>query len=177
MPNSENQKSLVQESMRRTIRSLLNQGHTVVLVYPIPEVGWDVPTEMWRRATGNDQSLLRDLEIPAIIKATILPGVTLWPFEKAVEPVWPLNAPVTTSYDVYVNRTQSTFDALDSITSDRIIRIYPHKIFCDERDGGRCVTHDDNTIFYQDSNHLLASGALLLTAEIMKEISQWDPKP
>jgi len=175
--DSENQKSLVQESMRRTIRSLLNQGHTVVLVYPIPEVGWDVPTEMWRRATGYDQSLLRDLEIPSIIKASILPNVTLWPFETAVEPVWPLNDPVTTSYDVYVDRTQSTFDALDSITSDRIIRIYPHKNFCDERDGGRCVTHDDNTSFYQDSNHLSASAALLVTAEIMKKIRESEGLP
>ena len=176
-PDLENQKSLVQESMRHTIRSLVDQGHTVVLVYPIPEVGWDVPFEMWRRASSYDQSLLGDLKIPVIIKNRILPKLTLWPVETAVELVWPLDDPVTTSYDVYVDRTQSTFDVLDSITSDRIIRIYPHKTLCDERDGGRCVTHDDNNIFYIDPDHLSDAGARLLTGEIMKEISHWNPKP
>ena len=170
-PDRENQKSLVQESMRRTIRSLHDQGHTVVLVYPIPEVGWDVPTEILRRAGS-----FGGWEIPAIIEARILPLLTLWPLETGVEGGWPLDAPVTTSYDVYGDRTQSTFDVLDSITSDRIIRIYPHKVFCDERNGGRCGTHDDNSIFYVDDDHLSSAGALLVTSEIMKEISQRDPE-
>ena len=40
----------VAESGRDTAQELLNHGHTVVLVYPVPEVGWDVPDEIFRRA-------------------------------------------------------------------------------------------------------------------------------
>jgi hypothetical protein len=33
----------------KSVESLLDEGKRVVLVYPIPEVGWNVPTEMARR--------------------------------------------------------------------------------------------------------------------------------
>ena len=171
-PNPENQESLVQDSIRRTVESLLDQGHTVVLVYPIPEVGWHVVNEILLRA-----SFANDFEIPASITNRIAPGLTRWPLARPTERVWPLDAPVTTSYDVYVDRNQSTFDALDSIDHERIIRIYPHEIFCDVREGGRCVTSDESNIFYIDDNHLSSAGARLVTDEIMKEISNWDPKP
>jgi peptidoglycan/LPS O-acetylase OafA/YrhL len=166
-PDPENQKALVQGSIRLTIQNLLEQGHVVVLVYPIPEVGWHVSEEVVRRARVLNEAVDARGEIFSKIRKRILPQLNLWP----------LNSPVTTSYEVYVDRTQSSFDALDSVTGDHIIRIYPHKIFCDEREGGRCVTHDDNTIFYVDDDHLSSAGALLVTGEIMKEISHWDPQP
>jgi peptidoglycan/LPS O-acetylase OafA/YrhL len=174
-PDRENQKTLVQDSLKLTIESLLEQGHTVVLVYPIPEVGWHVPTEIGVRALVGS-GFIQNLEIPETIKAAIsrrvLPGLTLWPFEADEEATWPLQVPVTTLYDVYADRTQSTFDALDSISNERIIRIYPHKIFCDDREGGRCLTHDNNNIFYLDRHHLSTSGARLLSAEIMVKIRE-----
>ena len=166
-PDRENQKSLVQDSLKRTIASLLNQGHTVVLVYPIPEVGWEVPQRINARASQSPDSVTSRFPIPQKIRERLLPGPNSWP----------LDTPVTTSYDIYVSRTRSTFDVLDSISSDHIIRIYPHKIFCEEREGGRCMTHDDNTIFYTDDDHLSAAGARLVTGEIMEKISHWDPKP
>jgi hypothetical protein len=166
-PNSANQEALVQDSLKQTIRSLLGQGHIVVLVYPIPEVGWDVTSELKQRAALAQHRTMFGFPTPLWIRERLLPGPNSWP----------VDAPVTTSYDVYVERAQSTFDALDAIRSDRIIRIYPHKIFCDEREGGRCVTHDDHNIFYSDDSHLSDAGARLVTGEIMKEISQWDPKP
>lgn len=184
-PDRENQKILVQDSLKLTIESLLEQGHTVVLVYPIPEVGWHVPTEIGLRAmVGN--GFIQNLEIPATLKDWIgrrmVPGLTLWPFlVVAEEAAWPLQVPVTTLYDVYADRTQSTFDALDSISDERIIRIYPHKIFCDDREGGRCLTHDSKNIFYLDEDHLSTSGARLLSSEIMAKIRESDallsPRP
>ena len=137
-----------------------------MLVYPIPEVGWNVPKEMAARASISQHRSIYGWRIPQWIESRLLPG-----------PKWASGTPITTSYAVYVERTRSTFDVLDSITSDHIIRIYPHKIFCDEREDGRCVTRDGNTIFYSDGHHLSAAGARLVTDEIMKEISHWDPKP
>ena len=127
VPNFENQGALVQGSLKRTIRSLLAQGHIVVLVYPIPEVGWDVTSELKQRSRLAQHRSMFGWPAPLWLRERLLPGPNSWP----------VDVPVTTSYDVYVKRTQSTFDALDAITSDRIIRIYPHRIFCDEREGGR----------------------------------------
>ena len=38
---------------------------------------------------------------------------------------------ITTSYNVYKNRSKSSFDLLDSIQSENIYRVYPHRLFCD----------------------------------------------
>lgn len=139
----------------------------MVLAYPIPEVGWDVPAEVRIRASQALGATTSLWTIPQAIRKRLLPEPSSWP----------LQTPVTTSYDVYVNRSRSTFDVLDSITGDRIIRIYPHKVFCDDENVRRCVTHDDDNIFYADDDHLSDSGALLLTNEIMKEILHLGSKP
>jgi peptidoglycan/LPS O-acetylase OafA/YrhL len=131
----------IENSYRETVRALLDAGHVVVLVYPIPEVGWDVPDEIFRRAASQNFS-------------------------------WPLSEPVTTSYERFSQRTRSSFELLDSIYGDDIIRIHPHTIFCEETAGGRCVTHDNNAIFYFDSNHLSQEGAELVARLIMTGIVQ-----
>ena len=55
---------------------------------------------------------------------------------------------ITTSFNVYKERTKSSFELLDSIHSDNIYRVYPHKLFCDTTIQNRCITHDDRNIFY-----------------------------
>jgi hypothetical protein len=51
---------------RETIEKLLHAGKKVVLVYPIPEVGWNVPRELARYALlniQNDRSLSTSFEV------------------------------------------------------------------------------------------------------------------
>ena len=43
----------ITESYRQTVQLLLEHGHQVVLVYPIPEVGWHVPNMLARRTLLN----------------------------------------------------------------------------------------------------------------------------
>lgn len=40
----------VGQAINRTVTGLIQAGHQVILVYPIPEVGWDVPTHLARTA-------------------------------------------------------------------------------------------------------------------------------
>jgi peptidoglycan/LPS O-acetylase OafA/YrhL len=122
----------VKESIGDTAQELLDHGHTVVLIYPIPEVGWNVPDEIFRRGL---------LQVPA----------------------WPLNDPVTTSTQRYFERAASSFDALDAIQGENVVRIYPHTLFCSETSGGRCITHSDTEIYYSDDDHLSTVGNRLLT--------------
>jgi hypothetical protein len=130
----------VTESIRDSAQELLDHGHTVVLIYPIPEVGWDVSDEIFRRAF---------LQVP----------------------LWPLNDPVTTSTQRYFERTASSFDALDAIQGDNVVRIYPHTLFCSETSGGRCITHSDTEIYYSDDDHLSTVGNRLLTDLIFYELT------
>lgn len=77
---------------------------------------------------------------------------------------------------MYKNRTNSSFELLDSIQGDNIYRVYPHKLFCDTTIKDRCVTHDDKNIFYADSNHPSLKGAEMINDLIMKEIEKIELK-
>ena len=103
----------------------LQKKHKIILIYPIPEVGWHVPKKLnniFKKKTKNVN-------------------------QKNIN----INEYITTSYKVYKNRTKSSFELLDSIQGSNIFRVYPHKLYCDTLIKNRCVTHDDKNIFYSDN--------------------------
>ncbi len=82
----------------------------------------------------------------------------------------------TTSYEVYKERTKSSFELLDSIQGKNIYRVYPHRLFCNTRIKDRCLTHDDKKIFYADDSHPSLEGAEMINDLIMKEIEKIELK-
>lgn len=136
--------AFIAQQYQVTVDQILAQGHTVVLLYPIPEVGWNVPDQLQTiigRSAVNAQ---------AKIQAN----------------------PVTTSYAVFKTRTQSSYALLDAIHGDTIIRIYPEKLFCNRNNSGRCITHTANVAFYRDEHHLSDAGAKLLATMMFDEIAK-----
>ena len=83
---------------------------------------------------------------------------------------------ITTSYKVYKERSESSFELLNSIKGINISRIYPHTLFCDTAVNDRCLTHDDEDIFYYDTDHLSSRGAELLNEMLIKEIEKIELK-
>jgi len=134
---------------------LLEEGHTLVLVYPIPEVGWDVPAQVG--ANGVPEW------IPAMVKS--LPGVKRLTFDNDSL----IKKPVTTSYALYRERTESSFEMFNQIVGPKVIRVYPHEVLCQPERHGRCETHDGNRLFYSDDDHLSLVGADLVANDIMRK--------
>lgn len=128
-------------AVKNTILHFLNNNHKVILLYPIPEVGWDVPNKLFTELKGKNYTEINNFL---------------------------LNTPITTSYDVFLKRTKSTFNLLNDIHHPNLFRVYPHKIFCDSMIKDRCITHDSKKIFYRDLNHPTDQGAELINNEIMK---------
>ena len=52
-----------------------------------------------------------------------------------------------------------------------IYRVYPDKLFCNNRLANRCVANDQDNLFYYDDDHLSLKGSELLVNEIMKIIN------
>ena len=131
----------IQNSFKNEILEL-SKKNKIILVYPIPEVGWDVNTKIFvnRNNKFSMKSKLENLEY------------------------------VTTSYEVYKDRNKSSFELLDSIKNDNIYRVYPHKIFCNTYIKNRCVTHDDKHIFYIDDDHTSEKGADMINDLIINKI-------
>lgn len=131
----------------KTLDEMGELGHRVILVYPIPEVGWHVPE---------------------LIKSK-LDGVPDYPVGRKKLEYEKIS--ITTSYQVFKERTAYTKSILDRVSHENVVRVHPEALFCDA-ESGRCVTHNKETIFYYDDDHLSQSGASLLVEEIAKQINK-----
>jgi hypothetical protein len=116
-----------------TIEHLINLNYTIVLVYPIPEQGWNVPNQyIYRKKKWGDA--------------------------------------VSYPYSIWDKRTRKSNEILDSIEDERIIRIYPDKIFCNSFIEDQCVGAINDSLFYYDDDHLSIEGAELLADIIVDKI-------
>ena len=138
----EERQKYLKENMISTANSILKQDNFLILVYPVPEFGVDVPRYMNQILIKNH--ILNFNEIPVI----------------------------SNSYEVYKKRNQITFDILDSIKGVNVYRVYPHKSFCNTVIINRCVANNKEHLFYQDDNHLSLEGSKYVVNDIMKVIQQ-----
>lgn len=133
--------------IQQSIREWLGLGNIVVLVYPVPEVGWDVAKRVKKAIEG-----------------------------KSIRTVLAVNSAfskldISTNYALYDERSQTAIDILDGIQHKNLHRVYPDRIFC-SRKTLRCKTHDDEFLFYRDSNHVSPFGAKLIIDGLKKELEQ-----
>ena len=142
-------KKAIFSEYKNTLYDLLNNGHYVILVYPIPEVGWNVPNKLFNLLPKN------------------LFKIDNNKFLKEIK-----DNPITTSYDVYKQRTKESFGLLDSIQHPNLYRVYPHTLFCDNQIKDRCITHDNKDVFYKDDDHPSTKGAEMINELIMKKIEK-----
>ena len=139
---SKERQQYIIEALASQINQIINQGHKLILVYPVPEFGPN-PLELLFRKYIYDNSLF-DISIPII----------------------------STSHEVYKKRNKIIFEIFDSIESPGIHRVYPHQFFCNTQLENRCVANDENDIFYYDNNHLSIQGSKFVVDEIMKKIKK-----
>ena len=140
---SEQRQKYMIEGIKSTAKNILEKGNTLILVYPVPEMGFDVPKEFFKKDTLLYYSK-REIEI------SILTG----------------------SYEVYKNRNQMMFETLDGIQGPNVYRVYPHKSFCNSVIMNRCVANNKEHLFYYDDNHLSLEGSKYVVKDIMKVIKQ-----
>jgi len=131
------EKSNLSKDIKNTINRLIDGGHKVLLIYPIPESGWIAPYKFYNET---------------LIKKS--------------------NSPITSSYNVFIDRTREVYETFNSIVHENIIRVYPEKVFCNTIKTGRCVISIDQKLLYSDTTHLSSDGAEMLTDEIVRVIKE-----
>ena len=145
LTNEAKRKTAITKEYRNTVLELANHGHKIILIYPVPGAGLDVPSKMAQLIFRKS-----DTEVRTILSKNM----------------------ITTSYEDYLNKTKSSFALLDSIQHKNITRIYPHKLFCNTAIPNRCVTHNLNQSFYRDYHHLSETGAKMLFDLLEDEIKK-----
>lgn len=126
-----------------TVNDLIASKHRVVVIYPIPEAGWNVPelvaSKLDRVGTSNKQAAFEQLDL-------------------------------STSFHVFRQRRASSKKILDQLGKNpNLLRIFPEKVFCSS-ETQRCMTLTKQHILYFDHNHLSVYGARMLANETARAL-------
>jgi len=133
----------LQTSFRNEVLNL-SKNNKIILMYPIPEVDFDPNKKIYLKWIERENKFSKDFNFEYL----------------------------TTSYKAYKRRTKSSFELLDSISGDNIYRIYPHTLFCNTTFKGKCMTHNDEIVFYIDNHHPSLKGSHLINELIINEIEK-----
>jgi peptidoglycan/LPS O-acetylase OafA/YrhL len=118
------------------LENLAGEEIKLVIVYPVPEAGEDVPNYTVKKRMLGEKNFT--LSIP---------------------------------YNLFVQRNKYAYDSLNLVsTNKKIIRVYPSKVFCDERPLGYCKTILNGKSLYYDDDHLSNYGAQLLIPFLFKQM-------
>ena len=134
----------LKEGIILQINKIINQGHKLILVYPVPEMGFHPPKLLYAEYVKSFKFNKKQYS-PSIL---------------------------TVSYETYKKRNKLIFEILDSIKNENIYRVYPHTFFCNNQIKNRCVANDENNLFYYDDDHLSIQGSKLVVEGIIKEIEK-----
>ena len=138
----------IQKGIRDSIEELLFNGNKVILIYPVPGVGFDINKKIFDRFIYDKSSFEADL----------------------------LKNPITTSYKNYIEYAKASYEILNSINHSNLYKVYPHQLFCNIKIQGRCMVHDSEHTFYLDNNHLSYFGNKILTKAVIKKIKEIEDK-
>lgn len=137
---------LVGKQYQKTINLLLKQGKKVVLVYSVPEAGWNVPVKLAREIIFelNDTGIKNSKQ------------------------------QLSTRFDTYKERVKATHQQLDLVLDNKnLIRVLPEQLFCNKQLENRCINQLKNgKPLYVDDNHLNSVGALLLSKKIILSLKE-----
>jgi hypothetical protein len=126
-----------EEELKQSIDQILNSNiEKLVLIYPSPEYNFNV---------------LNEIKVNFIFdkKGTFI--------EKRK---------INQNKNNFMNNNKLIFSLFDSFNDNKIIKIYPHKLFCDEE---LCYTHSNDEIYYRDDVHFSEFQIKNLNDEIVNE--------
>ena len=136
----------VLKKLRLALNRYLDAGLKVILVYGVPEAGWDVPKYIFKSLVfGNERE-----EVFQIGE----------------------NGAFTLSSDqrAHIKYDGPTSAAMDGLSHPSLFRVRPMEFLCDSFVKGRCVYAYQGQLFYRDDDHLNNQGAALLVPEIMARL-------
>ena len=137
-----------QTSFKRELLEL-SKNNKLIIIYPIPEAETGVQSKFFNKMPKRI-NLMKDFLKPENF--------------------------ISTSYEVYLNKSKNDFEILNNIQHQNVYRVYPHKLFCNTIIVNRCLTHDDKDLFYFDDHHPSIKGAKMINDLIIKEIKKIELK-
>jgi len=136
------------QGFKNSTLELIENNNNVILVYPLPEVGWNVPKKIIELSETKNLIKLKKITLNDESKIPIL----------------------TTNFDVYLKRSSKSFELYNSIVDKRVFRVYPHEILCNQSIKERCIANDQNYTYYSDDDHPSEVTSNLIAEKIFEKI-------
>ena len=140
--NEEERILLLKREIIETLNSILEKGHKVILVYPVPEHEFN---------PYKNQYINNNYDFKNIYKKNRY-------------------RILSTSYFNFKKRNKLVYDILGSIKHKNLYRVYPEKYFCNTELNNRCITNSSNRLYYYDGDHLSISGSKFVNDAILNVI-------
>jgi peptidoglycan/LPS O-acetylase OafA/YrhL len=77
---------------------------------------------------------------------------------------------ITFPYENFIKVNKEVFDFYNTLDNENIYRVFPHKLFCNTKIQGQCVTHNETEVFYSDEWHVSIEGAEMINELILEKI-------
>jgi hypothetical protein len=74
------------------------------------------------------------------------------------------------SYKKYKAINKELFNFFDTLKSNNVHLVYPHKVFCNTKIKDQCLLHNEKDIFFSDPMHLSSLGAEMVNQLIIDKI-------
>ena len=135
--------TLIKQGFIDMVNSILELDHKVILIYPVPEIGFN-PVKTISNSLRKNKTNNKSEKFPIL----------------------------SVSYDIFKKRNEKIFKTLNKINHKNLYRIYPHMNFCSTDIANRCVTNDIENIYYWDDDHLSLYGSKFVVDDIIHKINK-----
>ena len=77
---------------------------------------------------------------------------------------------LTSSYKDYLTINADVLKLFNNLKDKNLFKVFPQKIFCDNKIKNRCILHDRNNLYFENSWHPSEKGAQLINDLILNSI-------
>jgi peptidoglycan/LPS O-acetylase OafA/YrhL len=133
-------RSELSKRVASSVQDLLDMGKKVILVYPVPEAGWDVPRYVSRYYMMHSSEAFRS----------------------------DVGSTSHNVFNDRNARTYGALDSAGE--HPNLYRVYPERLLCNTTIDDRCIVQENGHSLYKDDDHLSNAGARLVVDQIIRQI-------
>jgi peptidoglycan/LPS O-acetylase OafA/YrhL len=135
-----------QDNFIKDIYKLLNLGHKIILIYPLPQMKLHVSNELSKILSLNKENSTKFLSNKENF--------------------------INIDYDEFLKKSSYVNNILNKINHKKVYKLNVQNIFCNTKLKNKCIAHDDKNLFFVDNNHLSNFSSNLISKELLKIIKQ-----
>ena len=139
----------IKSSIIDSINELLNNNVKVILIYPIPELDFNLQKKLFlqiQNFKSKNKGIL---------------------FYKHLS-----ENPITFDIQKYNERSKESYDVLNKIEHPNLYKIYPRDLLCSDVKNNKCSIYKDKKFLYYDEMHLGDEGAKIISSSILEKVNQ-----